>query len=123
MAHYDKIEGRQYICDLHVPAIRKLTEKRRRVEGNLERRDVVNDYSDYASGAYAPMTRVGVFLDRGSEQFVVKSRYLNTYQGTCYKIYEIKHFISLARYKPGKDLALEHLSLNISLASCTVINV
>ena len=27
------------------------------------------------------MSRIGVFLDRGSEQFVVKSRYLSTYQG------------------------------------------
>ena len=51
------------------------------MEGKLERRDVVNDYSDYASGVYAPMTRIGVFLDRGSEQNVVKSRYLSTYQG------------------------------------------
>ena len=27
------------------------------------------------------MSRIGIFLDRGSEQFVVKSRYLSTYQG------------------------------------------
>jgi hypothetical protein len=66
----------------HIKTIRKLTEKRRKVEGKVERRDVVNDYADYGSQTYAPMTRVGVFLDRGSEQYVVKSRYLNSYQGT-----------------------------------------
>ncbi|ELU06518.1 hypothetical protein CAPTEDRAFT_90714, partial [Capitella teleta] len=65
----------------HIKTIRKLTEKRRKVEGKLERRDRVTDYADYGSQTYAPMTRVGVFLDRGSEQYVVKSRYISTYQG------------------------------------------
>ena len=51
------------------------------MEGNLERRDFLKDYSDPSSQVYAPMSRIGVFLDRGSEQFVVKSRYLSTYQG------------------------------------------
>ena len=61
--------------------IRKLTRKRQNVEGKLERRDVLKDYSDPSSQAYAPLSRVGVFLDRGSEQYKVKSRHLTTYQG------------------------------------------
>ncbi len=61
--------------------IRKLTRKRDAVEGKLERRDFLKDYSDPSSQVYAPMSRIGVFLDRGSEQNVVKSRYLSTYQG------------------------------------------
>ncbi|XP_072166389.1 cilia- and flagella-associated protein 91-like isoform X2 [Diadema setosum] len=65
----------------HIKAIRKLTEKRRKVEGKLERRDITKDYSAFASEAYAPMTRHGVFLDKGSEQYVVKSKYISTYQG------------------------------------------
>ena len=71
-----------------VSAIRKLTEKRRRVEGKLERRDIVTEYADSGSQVYAPMTRIGVFLDRGSEQYVVKSRYLNSYQGKWKLIYQ-----------------------------------
>jgi len=62
-------------------AIRKLTKKHKNIEGKLERREVVKDFSDYGSQTYAPLTRFGVFLDRGSEQFVVKSRYISTYQG------------------------------------------
>ena len=62
-------------------AVRRVTQKRNRVEGNFERRDVIKDYSSYDSQTYAPMSRVGVFLDRGSEQYVVKSSYLSTYQG------------------------------------------
>lgn len=67
--------------NLFTVAVRKVTEKRKQVEGKLERRDVIKDYSNYDSQTYAPMSRVGVFLDRGSEQYVVKSSYLSTYQG------------------------------------------
>ena len=64
-------------------AIRKMTIERKTIEGGMHRRDIVSDYSDYASQVYAPLARIGVFLDRGSEQYVVKSRYLSSYQGTC----------------------------------------
>ena len=67
----------------YFPAIRKLTEKRRNVENKLERRDVTHDYSSFGSQVYAPLTRIGVFLDRGSEQYNVKSQYLSSYQGRC----------------------------------------
>ncbi len=61
--------------------IRKLTERRRRVEGRLERRDVTREYGDPGSAAFAPLTRIGVFPDRNADNFVVKSRYLSTYEG------------------------------------------
>ena len=67
-----------------VLAIRKLTEKRRKVEGKLERRDITHDYSSFGSQTYAPLTRIGVFIDRGSELYNVKSKYLNSYQGVCH---------------------------------------
>ena len=38
------------------------------------------DYTSYDSEVYAPMARHGVFPDRGSEQYNVKSKYLDTYQ-------------------------------------------
>jgi hypothetical protein len=53
-----------------------LTGKRKKVEGKLERRDVIQEFSNYGSQTYAPLTRIGMFLDRGSEQFVVKSKHL-----------------------------------------------
>ena len=61
--------------------MRKLKEKRRTVEGKLERREVVSEYTDFDSQVYAPKSRVGVFLDRGSEQYNVRSYHLSTYQG------------------------------------------
>lgn len=61
--------------------IRKLLKKRQEVEGKFERRNILKEYADPGSQAYAPLSRVGVFMDRGSEKYKVKSRYLTTYQG------------------------------------------
>ncbi|XP_066497260.1 cilia- and flagella-associated protein 91 isoform X2 [Hoplias malabaricus] len=65
----------------YVLSLRKLTEKRKNVEGKLERRDIINDYSNYASQTYAPLSRRGVYPDQDSERYVVNNRFLNTYQG------------------------------------------
>ena len=61
--------------------IRKLIKKRQNVENTYKRRDVIEDYKNYGSEAYAPLTRHGYFPDRNSENYVVKNRYLDTYQG------------------------------------------
>lgn len=47
----------------------------------MDRRDFTNDYVNPDSQTYAPLTRVGVFLDRNSENYNVKSRFLSTYEG------------------------------------------
>ncbi|KAL4656997.1 protein MAATS1 [Arapaima gigas] len=62
-------------------SIRKLIAKRRNVEGKLERRDIVKDYSDYASQVYAPLSRVGLFPEPSSKCGVVKNRFLGSYEG------------------------------------------
>lgn len=55
----------------------------------MERRDLTKDYVNPDSQTYAPLTRIGVFLDRNSENYNVKSRYLSTYEGLC----ELEGFI------------------------------
>lgn len=72
---FDKIRAE------HIKMIRKLSKKRKQVEGKFERRDILRDYSEAKSQVYAPLSRVGVFPDRGSEQFSVNSNHLTTYQG------------------------------------------
>ena len=84
------------------PAVRKLNEKRRTVEGKLERRQIVQDYSNYDSQTYAPISRVGVFLDRGSEQFNVKSYHLNTYQGLLELEASLPDFVTQPRIQAPK---------------------
>uniref|UniRef100_A0A8K9VEC3 Cilia- and flagella-associated protein 91 n=1 Tax=Oncorhynchus mykiss TaxID=8022 RepID=A0A8K9VEC3_ONCMY len=61
--------------------MRKLTAKRKNVEGKLKRRDIIKDYSNYSSQTYAPLSRIGLFPDRHSQRNMVKSRYLDTYEG------------------------------------------
>ena len=68
-------------CVLPPAALRKLTAKRRNVEGKLECRDIIRDYTDYSSQTYAPLSRMGLFLDRPSQSHVVRSRYHDTYEG------------------------------------------
>ena len=62
-------------------ALRKLTQKSANVEGRLEKRQVIQDYTNFDSQVYAPMTRIGMYLDTGSEQYTTKSRFTNTLDG------------------------------------------
>ncbi|XP_067029644.1 cilia- and flagella-associated protein 91-like [Acropora muricata] len=86
----------------HIKTVRKLKEKRRTVEGKLERREIVKDYSTFDSQTYAPMSRVGVFLDRGSEQYNVKSYHLNTYQGLLELEASLPDFVTQPRIQAPK---------------------
>ncbi|XP_063726301.1 cilia- and flagella-associated protein 91-like isoform X2 [Symsagittifera roscoffensis] len=64
--------------------VRRLERKRSGLEGDPERKkDIVDKYIDCGSQVYAPMARFGVFIDRGSEQYNIKSAYLNSYEGLC----------------------------------------
>lgn len=83
-------------------AIRKLTRKRGKVEGQMERRDIIQEYSNFGSQTYAPLTRIGMFLDRGSEQYVVKSRHLSTYQGLLELEASLPDFVVNPRVKAPK---------------------
>ena len=70
-----------HVCACCV-AIRKMIERKKKtVEGRLVRHTITDGYADFGSQAYAPLTRIGVFLDRNSEQFVVKNKYLANYTG------------------------------------------
>ncbi len=64
-------------------ALRKLVEKRKNVEGRKEKRDIIRDYTSFDSQVYAPMTRIGVYLDAGADQYSVKSPYNTTLHGMC----------------------------------------
>ncbi|XP_019585223.2 cilia- and flagella-associated protein 91 [Rhinolophus sinicus] len=86
----------------HVSAIRKLVGKRKNVEGKLERRNIIKDYSDYASQVYGPLSRLGRFPDNNSEDFVVKNHYLNTYEGLVELESCLPDFVTQPRIRPPK---------------------
>ncbi|NWR57537.1 CFA91 protein, partial [Bucorvus abyssinicus] len=63
--------------------LRKLAAKRNNVMGKLKRRDIIEEYTDFASQTYAPLSRIGYFPDNHSERYVVKNFYLDTFAGLC----------------------------------------
>ncbi|XP_043085528.1 cilia- and flagella-associated protein 91 [Puntigrus tetrazona] len=65
----------------YIVSMRKLLAKRRNVEGKLERRDIIKDYSDYGFQTYAPRARIGQISERNTNRDVVKSHFLRTYEG------------------------------------------
>ncbi|XP_013081110.2 cilia- and flagella-associated protein 91-like isoform X2 [Biomphalaria glabrata] len=86
----------------HIKAIRKLTEKRDNKTNIYVQRAIIQDYSDPGSQTFAPLTRIGVFLDRGSEQYLVKSRHLSTYQGLLELEASLPDFVLHPRIKAPK---------------------
>lgn len=60
--------------------------------GKLERRDIIKEYTDFASQTYAPLSRIGYFPDNRSECYVVKNFYLNTFAGKAFWKYIIKEY-------------------------------
>ncbi|XP_006090979.1 cilia- and flagella-associated protein 91 [Myotis lucifugus] len=85
----------------HVSVIRKLMGKRKNVEEKFERRDVIKDYSDYASQVYGPLSRLGRFPDN-DEDVVVKNHYLNTYEGLVELESCLPDFVTQPRIKAPK---------------------
>eukprot|EP00731_Ephydatia_muelleri_P012277 Em0006g1171a len=65
----------------HVKALRQLTAKRAKVEGRKEPRDIVQEYTKFDSQVYAPMTRIGVYLDGQADNYHVSSIYTSTLEG------------------------------------------
>ncbi len=64
-------------------ALRKLTNRCRHVERKLERQNIIQQYTNFDSQVYAPMTRTGVYPDSGSDRFNVKNRFTSTLDGEC----------------------------------------
>ncbi|XP_069744579.1 cilia- and flagella-associated protein 91 isoform X2 [Narcine bancroftii] len=118
----------------HIKEIRKLTTKRRNVEGKFERRSLIKDYANYASQVYAPISRIGQFADQNSERFVVKSHFLSTYDGLLDLEDSLPDFVTQPRiriqrpkqttkdgflkYSARKEMELANLHKAINEAKC-----
>ncbi|XP_078088181.1 cilia- and flagella-associated protein 91 [Mustelus asterias] len=89
----------------HIKEIRKLTAKRRNVEGRLERRSLIQDYANYDSQVYAPVSRIGQFPDQNSNRFIVKSRFLSTYKGILELEEALPDFVTQPRIRIQKPKA------------------
>ncbi|XP_041437321.1 cilia- and flagella-associated protein 91 isoform X2 [Xenopus laevis] len=98
----EKEERIKQIRKKHITAIRKLTGKMNNVEGKLERRNIIKEFNDFASQTYAPLSRIGYFPDRLAEQYLVKSPFLNSYQGLLELEANLPDFVTQPRVKVPK---------------------
>lgn len=97
-----KDERVKRIKNEHIKEIRKLTRTMKNIEGKLERRDIIHDYSSYDSQVYAPLTRIGYFPDRNSERYVVKNPFLSSYEGLLELEANLPDFVTQPRIKSPK---------------------
>ncbi|CAG5120680.1 unnamed protein product [Candidula unifasciata] len=65
----------------HVSEIRRILRHRAPVPRTSFKRNIAKEYADPSSQVYAPMTRLGRFMDRNSQLYVVTSKHLSTYEG------------------------------------------
>ncbi len=65
----------------NIKSIRKLIKKRESMEAFRKPKNIIEEYKNFGSESYAPLTRHGYFPDKNSENYQVHNKYLDTYQG------------------------------------------
>lgn len=60
-----------------------MIKKRENIYNQIEykRKNIIEEYSKYESESYAPLTRHGFFPDKNADNYLVRNKYLDTYQG------------------------------------------
>lgn len=64
-----------------IKVLRKMYKARKNVEIKGTRRDLIEDYANFGSAVYAPITRDGLSLDKKANKYEVQPEALSTYQG------------------------------------------
>jgi hypothetical protein len=65
----------------NIKNIRKLIKKRENAHNEYKPRNIIEDYSNFDTEVYAPLTRHGYFPDKNADNYQVRNKYLDTYQG------------------------------------------
>lgn len=64
-----------------IKVLRKMYKARKNVEIKGKKRDIIEDYANFGSTVYAPITRDGLSLDKKANKYEVQPEALSTYQG------------------------------------------
>lgn len=64
-----------------IKVLRKMYKARKNVEIKGKKRDIIEDYHNYGSTVYAPITREGLSLDKKANKYEVQPEALSSYQG------------------------------------------
>ena len=63
-----------------IKVLRKMYKARKNVEIKGLKRDIIEDYANFGSAVYAPITRDGLSLDKKANKYEVQPEALSTYQ-------------------------------------------
>jgi len=64
-----------------IKILRKMYKARKNVELKNEKRDIIEEYANFGSTVYAPITRHGLSLDKKANKYEVQPEALSSYQG------------------------------------------
>jgi hypothetical protein len=64
-----------------IKVLRKMYKARKNVEVKSHKRDIIEEYFNYGSTVYAPITRDGLSLDKKANKYEVQPEALSSYQG------------------------------------------
>lgn len=77
----DKERALAKIQRKRIKVLRKMYKARKGVEINAQRRDIIEEYANFGSTVYAPITRDGLSLDKKANKYEVQPEALSSYQG------------------------------------------
>lgn len=83
----DKEKGIAKIQRKRIKVLRKMFKARKNLDQKGARRDIIQEYSNFGSVVYAPITRDGLSLDKIASKYEVQPDALSTYQGVT-ELYE-----------------------------------
>lgn len=64
-----------------IKVLRKMYKARKTVEIKSSKRDIIEEYANFGSTVYAPITRDGLSLDKKANKYEVQPEALSSYQG------------------------------------------
>lgn len=64
-----------------IKVLRKMFKARKNVDIKGKKRDIIQEYANYGSTVYAPITRDGLSLDKKANKYEVQPEALSTYAG------------------------------------------
>jgi hypothetical protein len=90
---------------------------RKNVEIKGKKRDIIEDYANFGSTVYAPITRDGLSLDKKANKYEVQPEALSTYQGLQdlsrslpKKVFESKISVEKVKFTFKKNLTRNEIA-------------
>ena len=77
----DKERALAKIQRKRIKVLRKMYKARKGVEGTSTKRDIIEEYANFGSTVYAPITRDGLSLDKKANKYEVQPEALSSYAG------------------------------------------